>query len=241
MEEENFEPGLGEPDNSDVPENPTSAAESQAGWGNLSADDLKLVENKGWKSPLDALKSYHELEKSAGNKITVPKADDAEAVGKLLRQLGAPEDAAGYKIENIRDIDQPFMDGFRETARDLNILPSQASGIYNWYREAQEQMAEKFNQQAVKDQEELKVEWGDDYSKNTELMSRGFRMLELPQGVLENIEVSMGTKAFMQLGKKLGDFISEDNARGIGARVPKSEELSPVQFFEKIMNGQSKE
>lgn len=240
MEEEDLEPGaLGSPDNSDVPaDNPNAETESQAAWGNLSADDLKFVENKGWKSPLEALKSYHELEKSAGNKIALPKADDAEAVGKLLRQLGAPEDAAGYKIENIRDVDQPFMEGFRETAKNLNILPSQAAGIYNWYREAQGQMAEKFNQQSAKDQEELKTEWGDAFSKNQELMNRGWRLTELPQETLENIEFSMGTKAFMQLGKKLGDFISEDNARGIGARVPKSEEISPVEFYEGIMNGQ---
>lgn len=242
MEEEDLEPGTaGGPDNSDVPENPNATAESQAGWSNLSADDLKFVENKGWKSPLDALKSYHELEKSAGNKIALPKADDAEAVGKLLRQLGAPEDADGYKIEKIRDVDQPFMDGFRETAKDLNILPQQAAGLYEWYRNAQDQMAENFNRQSAKEQEEVKAEWGADYSKNQELMQRGWRLTELPQETLENIEVSMGTKAFMQLGKKLGDFISEDNARGIGARAPKNEEMSTEDFIKEAFEKESKE
>ncbi len=242
MEEENFEPETaGGSDNSDMPENPTNVAASQAGWSDLSTDDQKLVENKGWKSPLDALKSYRELEKSAGNKIALPKADDAESVGKLLRQLGAPEDVAGYKIEDIRDVDQPFMDGFKEKARDLNILPSQAAGIYEWYRTAQEQMAEQFGRQSAKDQEEIKAEWGADYSQNQELMKRGFRMLELPQNVLENIEVAMGTKAFMTLGKKLGDLISEDNARGIGARAPQSEEMSTEDFFKEVFAKENNE
>ena len=236
MENINMEPGAaGGPDNSDIPANQNANAKPQAEWGSLPADDLKFVENKGWKSPLDALKSYHELEKSAGNKISLPKADDAEAVSKLLHQLGAPEDISGYKIENVRDIDQPFMDGFKETAKSLNILPQQVTGIYKWYCDEQEALAEKFNQQAIKDQEEIKAEWGDDFSRNQELMNRGWRMLELPENVLENIECSIGTKAFMQLGKKLGDYISEDNARGIGARVPKTEEVSTKEFFEELM------
>ena len=239
MENENMEPGTGRPDNSDMPETQLNTeAESQAGWGNLTADDSKLIGDKGWKSPLDVLKSYRELEKSAGTKVALPKADDAEGVGKLLRQLGVPEDASGYAIDDIRDIDKPFMDAFKETAKELNILPSQASGMYKWYREAQDKMAEQFVKQSKQDLEAVKSEWGSDYDKNEELMKRGWRMLELSDETLENIEVSIGTKAFMTLGKKLGDYISEDNVRGVGAHVEKSEAVSTEEFFKEILGKQ---
>lgn len=240
MTDEILEPGQGNPDNSSTPENPNVQAPSQAGWGNLADDDAKFVENKGWKSPLDALKSYHELEKLSGSKISVPKADDAEAWRELDIQLGCPESIEGYEFE-ARDADKPYIDDFKKASLEAGLRPAQVNKIYDWYKNQNEKMTELFNQQVEKDKEEIQSRWGADYSKNEELMKRGFRMLELPKEQLENIEFSIGTKAFMQLGKKLGDLISEDNVKGIGGGATKTEEMSTEDFFKEIFNQSNNE
>ena len=86
-----------------------------------------------------------------------------------------------------------------------------------------------------KDKEEIRSEWGDDYSKNEELMKRGVTVLGLSEDLLTNIEVSIGTKAFMELGKRLGEAISEDTAKGLGGGATKSEKISSIAFFDEVM------
>lgn len=236
------EPGsAGDPDNSnapapeaDSPESATNAATApQAGWGNLSADEEKLVKNKGWKAPLDALKSYQELEKSAHERVALPKAGDEEALRKLDRQLGCPETIEGYEL-TVAENDKPFIDDFKTAALNAGLRPGQVGKLYEWYQSQNDKAAEAFNAQVEKDKEEVKAEWGNDYPKNEELMKRGFRMLGLSTDELQNIECSIGTKAFMRLGKKLGDSISEDNTKGLGGGVTKTEEMSTEDFFKEV-------
>lgn len=242
MSEENIEPAPGEADNSDIPETKNIQADtpSPAGWGELSDDERKFIENKGWKSPLDALQSYHAMEKSFGSRFSIPKADDVEAWKKLDVQLGRPETIEGYKLE-VNDNDKPYIDDFKKAALDAGLRPNQLSHIYDWYKSHGDKMTEAFNQQVDKDKEEIRTLWGNDYSKNEELMKRGFRMTELSGTQLENIEFSIGTKAFMQLGKKLGDFISEDNVRGIGGGKTKTEEMSTEDFIKEIFAKETNE
>lgn len=76
-------------------------------------------------------------------------------------------------------------------------------------------MVEEFNQLAAREIEEVREEWGADFDKNSEIMKRGFRAAELSQEQLENLETALGSKAFMQMGKRLGDLISEKGVPGL--------------------------
>lgn len=237
MTEEVKEPEVGASDNSDMPENQTSETESQAVWSDeFSETDKKIISDKGWKSPQDMFKSYQEIEKFASNKISIPKADDAEAWKKLDAKLGCPETIEGYEIKGIADIDKPFIDDFKAAALESGMRPSQFQKMYDCYKDRQDKLTEAFNAQAEKDMEEVKAEWGDDYSKNEELMRRGVVVLGLEESLLTNIEMSIGTKEFMNLGKRLGEAISEDTAKGLSGGSTKSQEMTTKEFYDEILS-----
>lgn len=237
MIDEFIEPELGDSDNSDMPENQTGNTESQANWSDsFSEADKKMISDKGWKSPQDMFKSYQEIEKFASNKISIPKADDAEAWKKLDAKLGCPETIEGYEVKDVAEVDKPFMDDFKNAALQAGMRPNQVKAMYEFYKGRQDQITEAFNAQVEKDKEAIKSEWGDDYSKNEELMRRGVAVLGLNEDLLTNIEVSIGTKAFMELGRRLGEAISEDTAKGLGGGATMSEEITTQKFFEEVMN-----
>ena len=237
MTEEVKEPELGDSDNSDMPKNQTSETESQANWSDsFSEADKKMISDKGWKSPQDMFKSYQEIEKFASNKISIPKAEDAEAWKKLDAKLGCPETIEGYEVKDVAEVDKPYMDDFKTAALQAGMRPNQVSAMYEWYKGRQDKLTEVFNAQVEKDKEEIKTEWGDDYSKNEELMKRGVAVLGLDETLLTNIEVSIGTKAFMNLGKRLGEAISEDTAKGLSGGATKSQEISTKEFFDEILS-----
>jgi len=239
MSEENLEPDEeGASDNSLQPEiSENQEASSQAGWGNLSESDLKVVEDKGWKSPQDLLKSYQEMEKLSSNKISIPKADDEEGWKKLNARLGCPETIDGFEISDVAEADKPFIDDFKKVGLETGLRSNQVDKIYQWYKARQEKAVQDFNAQVEKDKEEVKAEWGDDYSKNEALMQRGVRILGLEEDALTNIEVAIGTKAFMNMLKRFGEMASEDTAKGLSGQgsIPSSEEMSTEDWISSIL------
>lgn len=237
MTEEVKEPDLDTSDNSYMSENSDVETKSQAGWtDNFSEEDIKMVEDKGFKTPQDLMKSYREMEKLSGTKFSIPKADDAEAWKKLDTRLGCPETIEGYELKDVAQVDEPYLEDFKTAALEAGLRPNQLDKIYGWYRSNQDKMTEAFNAQVEKDKEEIRAEWGEDYSKNEELMKRGVRVLGLSEELLTNIEVSIGTKAFMQLGKRLGDAVSEDTAKALGGGATKSQEMSTEDWLKEILN-----
>ena len=237
MTEEVKEPDLDGSDNSNLSENSDVETKSQAGWtDNFSEAELKVVTDKGFKSPQDLLKSYQEMEKLSGNKFSIPKADDAEAWKKLDARLGCPETIEGYELKDVAQVDEPYLEDFKSAALEAGLRPNQLNHIYAWYRSNQDKMTDAFNAQVEKDKEEVRAEWGEDYSKNEELMRRGVRVLGLSEDLLTNIEVSIGTKAFMQLGKRLGDAVSEDTVKALGGGATATQEMSTEDWLKEILN-----
>ena len=236
MTDEVNEPEVGASDNSNMPENSDVETKSQANWSDsFSEDEAKMVKDKGWKSPQDILKSYKELENLSSNKFSIPKADDAEAWKKLDAKLGCPETIEGYDIQDIADIDKPFIDAFKEAALDAGMRPSQFQKMYDCYKDRQEKLTEAFNAQVEKDKDEVRAEWGNDYSMNEEIMKRGLRLFELPEELLSNIEMAISTKEFMKLGKRIGALVSEDAAKGLGGGESMSQEMTTEDFINEIL------
>jgi Mn-dependent DtxR family transcriptional regulator len=237
MTEEVKEPDLDGSDNSVMSENSDVETKSQANWtDNFSEAELKVVTDKGFKSPQDLLKSYQEMEKLSSNKFSIPKAEDAEAWKKLDAKLGCPETIDGYELKDVAEIDKPYLDDFKSAALQAGMRPSQVDAMYGWYKERQDKLTEAFNAQVEKDKEEVRAEWGDDYSKNEELMKRGIRSTRLSEELLSNIEMSISTKEFMRLGKRLGEAVSEDTVKGLGGGASVSQEMSTKDWLQEILN-----
>ena len=236
MTDEVKEPEVGASDNSSMPENSDVETKSQANWSDsFSEDEAKMVKDKGWKSPQDILKSYKELENLSSNKFSIPKADDAEAWKKLDAKLGCPDTIEGYDIQDIADIDKPFIDAFKAAALEAGMRPSQFQKMYDCYKDRQEKLTEAFNAQVEKDKDEVRAEWGNDYSMNEEIMKRGLRLFELPEELLSNIEMAISTKEFMKLGKRIGALVSEDAAKGLGGGESMSQEMTTEDFINEIL------
>ena len=75
---------------------------AQAGWGELSAEEQAYLDNKGFKSPADLLRSYRELERAFSSKVTLPKDGDKKGLDKLYSRLGMPEDSAVVTVQPDR-------------------------------------------------------------------------------------------------------------------------------------------
>lgn len=238
------EPGNdGHPDNSSAPENiddkgSALAASSQPNWvDGLTDDDKKVIGDKGFKTPADLLKSYREIEKLSGNKVSIPDGDDEKGMNKLFSRLGLPQDVDGYELSEVREIDETAVASFKESCLKSNILPKQAQALYDWYRQSQDKIDEDFTARSEKEREETFNSWGNDLSKNQELMRRGIGVLGLDETLMENVEMAIGTKKFMEMGLLLGKSISEDVAKGLStSSAAKSEKMTPEEFYAQVLN-----
>jgi hypothetical protein len=105
--------------------------------GTLEPDHKATVGVKGWKTPGDAIKSYHELEKLVGaEKLAMPKKDkdgnwEKGELERVMTQLGLPKDAKEYKeSENFKlpdglQIDEKLQTEFKARAKEAGLLPKQ--------------------------------------------------------------------------------------------------------------------
>lgn len=113
------------------------------------AEDYKdTVESKGFKDANDVLKSYVNLEKTMGNKISIPDADasaeakaaflekikdvdgilvkpsseDADALKEFYNKLGRPVDAEGYDFSEIITEETTQLPGMEEEVAEFKTL-----------------------------------------------------------------------------------------------------------------------
>ena len=229
------EPGSAvEPDNSTQPQINQGEPSSQSNWEGFSEADKTYISDKGFKTPADILESYRNAEKALGTKISIPKDEDKEAWEKLYTKLGRPETADKYDIEADESIKADvqkllFANGLSqkqgaELVKSYNALVAQQKDAFD----------KAFEEKSKQEKEAVIAEWGDNAAKNNELMTRGAKLLGLDDDLLNNIEVSIGTKNFMQAMKKLGEAISEDNA-ALGNKTPNSNQpMSFEEFYKQL-------
>ena len=210
-------------------------ATSQSPWEGFAEEDTKFVGDKGWKTPSDMLKSYRELEKSYGNKISLPKDEDAESWKNLYSKLGMPETAEGYDLEGV---DESIKASIGEILFKNNVLPKDVKGLIadydNFVKAQQEIMNKSYEEKANKELEETLESWGDDKDRNTELAKRGAKLVGLTEDELTLVERSVGTKKFLSAMLKLGEAISEDSIKTAKQTGTPNEELGLVEYFKQL-------
>ena len=183
-----------------------------------------FIQTKGWKSPADVLGSYQNLEKllgadKAGRGVVLPK-DDAppEEWGQFYGKLGRPESADGYKLPlpegDTGEFAKTASGWFHEaglTAKQAEVLASK----WNEFGSAQMQaQAEKFAQQSVIDEQDLKKAWGKDFEANAELARRACREAGLSDAEGQAIERALGLKKAAEVFSFLGKQFAEAPMKG---------------------------
>lgn len=109
------------------------------GWGPMSTEYQQIVEQKGWKEPSDAVRSYASLEKHMGHKrLPAPPEGDALAQWEGWRALGVPGHGDGYDLKRP-DLPEGmgYDEGLERTAREaaayLKLAPFQLQGVLDTY------------------------------------------------------------------------------------------------------------
>lgn len=224
-------------DNSSTPQTEPANNTSQSSWEGFSEDDKKYIGDKGWKASSDMLKSYRELEKSYGTKISIPKDEDTEGWNKLYNKLGRPESADKYEFE----ADEGIKSEAQKTFFELGLSSNQGSKLVEWFNNtslAQKEALDKaYEEQSRKEKEEVMTSWGDNANKNSELMKRGAKLLSSEEEDWHKVEVALGTKKFMQVMKALGESISEDSLPTENKGSAKSE-MSMTDYIHNVFKGE---
>ena len=200
-----------------------------------------LAANKGWKAPVDALKSYRELDSLLGQKrVLAPDANwKDEQWQEYYKSIGRPETADKYELPK----DFKFPEGL-ELAPDklkawqgrfhkYGLLPRQADALLRDYltEEAANhtntlKSIETQNAQAT---QALKEAWGDNYGANAEVVKAVIRKFGDEQTVAQLDQLGADKiPGVFQFLHKIGASIMEDSARGGSLPLAKDSPASAV-------------
>lgn len=145
---------------------------------------LKGVDEEYAKEPsLQAIKDLPSLVKSyvhsqrmlGKDKVIIPDSKTATEQDwkNFYSKLGLPSEVNEYKVDidlEKSPFDPTFVDEYRSLAHKLNILPSQAKGILEYFQnalEGQNKEAEEEGKLSVQSAlEGLQKEWGEGFNKN---------------------------------------------------------------------------
>lgn len=210
------EPTAPDPEANGTPAAPApeaTAAGEPNPWGGLQGELLGMVQNKGWKSPEDALKSYQSLERLRGvpedQLIRTPGADASdEEWSEVYAKLGRPEKPEGYGLEAGEG--QPDLGALAHAAgltkRQVEVLQKGLAEIGEGQTQASEQ---KRSESIAKEFEGVRQEWGKDFDARVAQGQHAVRALGWDGETIEQLENAMGPKWVMDLtsriGKGLGD------------------------------------
>lgn len=197
-------------------------------WQSLGNEDLRgKVQNKGWKSPEDALNSYFALEKLRGvpaeRLLSLPEdLNDAEAMAPVYQKLGlvAPEKPDDYGFASLEGSDPEFAKTAQEGFHKLGIPKQYAEPLAKWWNEtiAAQTAAEtqKWEEAAKTDMDALRQEWGGNYEPLMEQAKRAAKQFGFTAEEIGHMEAFTGAgsiyRRFAQIGEMIGEsrFVQPD-------------------------------
>lgn len=165
------------------------------------------------------------------DKIIMPSKDakPEEWRERVYSRLGLPKDHTGYAlptdIEIPKDlpVDDKLVEGFKQEAHNLNLLPQQVAGIYKWFMNQQIGAFNTMTQgttQAKQDAEtKLRTDWGAAYGQNLELARKVVNKFATPE-VVELLADGLGNdprvvRMFAEIGKTLSEDQLVGKAKGL--------------------------
>ena len=184
------------------------------------------------------------------DKLVMPNSDDEWA--DMYSKLGRPEDATGYKFDEVTmpdgfALDENQLNDFQEKAHSVGLSEKQANELYGWYVGNQstqfEGMVNSAEEQLIAAQTDLRKAWGNAYDQKFSAAERAVREFggeELEQALAETGAGNnpMLIKAFAQIGEKLmGDTSLEGGQQHAKTPAMIEEEMAKIQnnpdFYDK--------
>ena len=178
--------GAGLSDGSDGAVDQSSATSGGDTWSSaLNEDNRGLVENKGWKSPDDALKSYRELDEYRGRSVALPGENATDEDWSSFRgKMGTPELADAYTFGSDDGADKDAVTSLKGLFHGAGLDQRQADNLYqsmlaslgDTQHASVEQQAQRLTQRKTDSQKELVDAWGNAdgevFKTNTEAARR---------------------------------------------------------------------
>jgi hypothetical protein len=136
---------------------------------------------------------------------------------KIAGAPAPPESPDRYEIPVAEGlpVDDEFLQGFRKTAFEAGLSPSQVKVLAEWHntqsRGLLETRARQTREMLQNTENALHREWGASYQRNLEIARRGFKMAADPdlQNFLET--TGLGSDArLMRMFLRIGKAVSED-------------------------------
>lgn len=182
---------------------------------------LKVAaQQRGWKSPEDAVRDHESLFKLKGvpadQLLTMPKdVTKLDELKPIMTRLGLPETADKYDFkvtpgEGQRDI---INDATNESAKGLRtallgafhgaMMPNAQTGaamnaVNSWLNEAEQAFVNNQKQTTEREMGELKREWGASYDERIEMARRAGRQLGISGDVMDNLETITGAAGLLR-------------------------------------------
>lgn len=188
------------------------------------ADLRGWAENKGFKTPAEALKAAQSAEKFLGvpkeQLLRLPKEAGDAGWKDVWKRLGTPEKVDGYELKPSEKLggDEKFMGWAKETFLKHNLTKTQAESLVADWNKYQETMYDTLKgEHDTKSSQEfdgLKKEWGNAYDPNVAAASAAVRQFGLSADQVDKMQDALGYGATMKLlhniGKSLGEgkFVS---------------------------------
>jgi hypothetical protein len=213
---------------------------SGTNWRDTLPENLKALPLfQKYNSPNDALAAFVDVQKLIGpEKIIMPSkdADDKEWHERVFKRLGLPEKPEGYTLPTDLNIPKELpvsekaVQGFREQAHKLGILPKQFAGIYKWFMG--EQIAQ-FNDHinSIKTSKEsattaLRTEYGAAFDQNVALGEKVLNSFAPPETIDAIKSKGLNNDpAFIKFLVGVGKVLSEDQLVG----KPRQLTMSPEE------------
>lgn len=166
--------------------------------GEVDADTLGYVQNKGWNDPKQLLEGYRSLEKMRGvpaeRLLTLPAADaDQAARDAFFDKLGRPKVAADYDFK----IGDDGMTGkLKELMHKHGFSADQARGFVGDFAEFDKSVVESGaaarQAQVVADHNKIMAEWGAAADQNLQAAKKGREILGWKPVIVDAISGVLG-------------------------------------------------
>ena len=210
--------------------------------GMTDPEAAAFVQNKGWTSPADVIKSYQGAEKLIGRDpntlLVVPRADDPEGFRAVMQKLGLPESPDKYEFAKPDGLtpDAGYEAWARNTFHELGLLPDQVKNLtakHNEYVKAQlTQQAQDAQLRVQTEKSELVREWGAGHERMINAAKTAANALGFTGDVIDAIEAKVGYKGTMKLFAALGQKLGEDGfvgGKSNGAGGGLGNQLTPAE------------
>lgn len=231
-------------------------------WYGSFNDELKgYVEQKGFQGPEAVTDAYRNLEKLMGvpkeRLLKLPTAEEADKWGEVYDKLGRPSDPEHYSFDSLGEgVDENFAAQMRSAFHEAGLNTNQTEKILNTYKGYVDQVNQGLETQKqemlVKQEQNLKKEWGAAYEKNINYAKRAAKAFGLNDEKIGKLQDALGLDGTLMFLQEIGsktmedDFVGADsqgNAFGVMSPNVAKNKIETLKkdrsFQERLMKGDS--